>query len=215
MVEKLSLKKIEKKAFSSTYQDGLFDLLIGIFLITMGLSVMLEKTYPLADWWIAILMAPFILAFVLCKKFITIPRMGMVRFSEKRIAKIKKTVGILFVFLFLGIVVFILFSIGIIPHRWIIKGIQIPPILWAAASIIGFSLAAYSLDIKRYYFYGILFAIPLPFHVFLKYNPKFSHMSLIMFFISGVIIVVIGILLLLRFLRDYPIPSEEEGYDKK
>lgn len=215
MNNNINLKEIEKKVFSSTYQDGFFDLLIGILLISMGFSPILEKAYPLADWWIAILTAPFIVAFVLVKKFITMPRMGMVKFSEKRRAKIKKSVGILLAFLLLGIIASIVFSLGIIPYNWLSKRVQIPSIIWATASIIGFSLAAYSLNMKRYYLYGILFAIPFPFYIFLKYNPKFSHLSLIMFFISGVIILIIGTIVLVRFLRKYPQVKEEKTLPSK
>ena len=215
MNDEINLKKIEKKIFSSTYQDGLFDLLIGIFIIAMGLSLMLEKAYPLADWWIAILTVPFIAAFVLAKKFITVPRMGMVKFSEKRRAKIKKSFGILLAFLILGVIVSIVFFLGIIPNSWLSKRVQIPSMLWAIASIIGFSLAAYSLNMKRYYIYGILSAIPFPFYRFLKYNPKFSHLSLIMFFISGAIILIIGSIVLVQFLRNYPTAKEEKTLTSK
>jgi hypothetical protein len=210
MNDTINLKEIEKKVFSSTYQDGFFDLLIGILLIAMGFSPMLEKAHPLADWWIAILTVPFIVAFVLAKKFITVPRMGTVKFSEKRRAKIKKSVSILLAFLILGIIASIVFTVGIIPYSWLSKRVQIPSILWVVASIIGFSLAAYSLNIKRYYLYGILYAIPFPFYRFLKFIPKFSHLSLIMFFISGVIIIIIGTIVLVRFLRNYPQVKEEK-----
>ncbi len=215
MNDEINLKKIEKKVFSSTYQDGFFDILMGILLIAMGLSFMLEKAYPLADWWVAILTAPFIAAFVLVKKFITVPRMGMVKFSEKRRAKIKKAMGILLAFLILGVIVAIVFFLGIIPYNWLSKRVQIPSIIWATASIIGFSLAAYSLNMKRYYIYGIFYAIPFPFYRFLKYNPKFSHLSLMMFFISGAIIIIIGSIVLVQFLRNYPTVKEEKTLTNK
>jgi hypothetical protein len=214
----INLKKIEKKAFSSTYQDGLFDLLMGLLLIALGLSPILEKAYPLADWWVAILIVPFIGAFLVAKKFFTVPRMGMVKFSEKRRAKIKKSVGILLAFLLLGVVTFTLFSLGIIPYKGLIKRIQIPAIIaimWATLQLIGFSLLAYCLDIKRYYLYGILFALPLPFHIFLKYNPRFSHLSLMMFFISGTIIIIAGLIIFIRFMQNNPIPLKENNHDEK
>jgi hypothetical protein len=68
---------------------------------------------------------------------------------------------------------------------------------------------------KRYYIYGILSAIPFPFYRYLKYKPKFSHLSLIMFFISRTIIVIAGLIIFIRFMQNNPIPSKEKEYGQR
>ena len=91
MVHEISLKEIERKAFTSTFQDGMLDMYLGLFLVAMGVSPNLEKIIPTSDLWIAILMIPIMPLWWVGKKCVTIPRMGLVTFGSTRKAKLKKT----------------------------------------------------------------------------------------------------------------------------
>jgi len=43
----------------------------------------------------------------------------------------------------------------------------------------------------------------------LKQNPALGSISLIGYFVSGGVMVIIGVVLFIRFLRDYPLPAAE------
>ena len=213
MSQKMNLKELERKAFRSTFQDGLWDLFLGLQLLAWGLAPLLEEIVPLSDWWVAVLTAPLMLVYLTifaAKKYITAPRIGRVKFGSKRKAKVKGVVAMTSVILLLGLFVGALWWGGIktgLPE-WV-AGIPLPPVIWMVLFITGFSLAAYFLDFSRLYLYGVLYAISLPTRIILKQNPDLGSVSLIAYFVSGGVMVLIGVVLFIRFLRDYPIPAEK------
>jgi hypothetical protein len=209
MSHPISLKEIERKAFSSTFQDGLWDLYLGLQLLAWGLAPLLEEIVPLSDWWVAVLAAPLMLVYLAvfaAKKYITAPRIGHVKFGSKRKAKVKGVAAMTFVILLLGLFVGALWWGGTktgLPE-WV-AGIPLPPVIWMVLLITAFSLAAYFLDFSRLYLYGVLYAISLPTRIILKQNPALGSISLIAYFVSGSVMVLIGAVLFIRFLREYPL----------
>jgi len=212
MSQSINLKELERKAFTSIFQDGLWDLFLGLQLLTWGLALLLEEIVPLSDWWGAVLAAPLMLVYLaifVAKKYITAPRIGHVKFGSKRKAKVQRVVAIASGMLLLGLLVGALWWWGIktgLPE-WV-AGIPLPPVIWVVLFITGFSLAAYFLDFNRLYLYGPLYAISLPTRIILKQSPALGSISLIVYFVSGGVMVLIGTVLFIRFLHDYPIPAE-------
>ena len=210
MSQRMSLKEIERKAFRSTFQDGLWDLFMGLQLLAWGLALLLEEIVPLSDWWVAVLTAPLMLVYLTifaAKKHITAPRIGRVKFGSKRKAKVKGVVAMTFVILLLGLFVGALWWGGI--KTGLPEWVAVPPVIWMVLLITGFSLAAYFLDFSRLYLYGVLYAISLPTRIILKQNPDLGSVSLIAYFVSGGVMVLIGVVLFICFLRGYPIPAEK------
>lgn len=208
MSQNISLKEIERKVFTSTFRDGMWDIVLGLWLLTMGIAPFLEEAMPLSDLWIMILGVPVMLVLWSGKKFITIPRMGLVKFAPKRKFKLSVMLTIVSVTLFLSLLLGVLLATNSISSGLAI-GISIPVIAWVALFIVGFSVAAYFLNLNRLYAYGVLYAVTLPVHIILKQTPDFRCISLGAYFLSASIILVIGTTLLIRFLRDHPIPTEE------
>ncbi|MFQ6618861.1 MAG: hypothetical protein ACE5QV_09260 [Fidelibacterota bacterium] len=102
-MNKINLKELERKAFRSTYQDGLWDIYIGLIIISLSFFLFRSATgySPLN---ILLMLVSFCTAYALFwagKRFITLPRMGQVKFGEKRVRR-KKTMMII-----LGVVVII------------------------------------------------------------------------------------------------------------
>ena len=206
----MNLKEIERKAFMSTFQDGLWDLFLGLQLLAWGLAPLLEEIVPLSDWWVAVLTAPLMLVYLTiftAKKYITAPRIGRVKFGSKRKAKVKGVVAMTFVILLLGLFVGALWWGGV--RTGLPEWVAVPPVIWMVLLITGFSLAAYFLDLSRLYLYGVLYAISLPTRIILKQNPALGSISLIAYFVSGSVMVLIGAVLFIRFLHDYPLPAVE------
>ncbi len=208
MSQNISLKEVERKVFTSTFRDGVWDIVLGLWLLMMGVAPLLEESMPLSDWWIMILSVPVMLVLWSGKKFITIPRMGLVKFGPNRKSLLRLMLTIVSVTLFLSLFLGVLFATNSIPSE-LATGISIPVIAWVALFIVGFSVAAYFLNLNRLYAYGVLYAVTLPVRIILKQIPDLRSISLCGYFVSASIILLIGTTLLIRFLRDYPIPTAE------
>jgi len=208
MSHTINLKELERKAFRSTFQDGLWDMYLGFLLLTMGMGPVLPALNTSVMWTLVILLMLSVLAWLAFwagKKFITTPRMGLVKFGPQRKAKLKKTRAVLFLSALLGVITFVLRA------TWNIEwaAIPIPAYVWAVQAIVVFGLGAYFLDVSRFYAYGVLYAIPVPVDIVLLQNTGLPGFMFLPFGVSGVVMVLIGAVLFIRFLRDYPLLPEE------
>jgi hypothetical protein len=209
----INLKELERRAWRSTFQDGVWDIVLGLQLLAMGLAPLLEEVIPLSDWWIMILWVPIMLVLWVGKKYITVPRMGLVRFGPKRKARLTAMMAIVSISLLLSVILGVLVFTDSIPSKFA-GGISVPVITWVALFVAAFSVAAYCTDVNRLYLYGMLFAIPYPVRIILKQIPDLRGFSLLGYFIAGGIVLLVGLVLFVRFLQDYPVmpePAAEEN----
>jgi hypothetical protein len=221
MSQSISLKEIERKAFRSTFQDGLWDIFLGLLLLNMGIGTILggmlgETEMSLMPMlWIMVALTGFVavvlLAFWAGKKFITTPRIGLVKFGPQRKAKMKNLRLVLFLSVLLLVVMFILgwAAMGNALPWWVTE-IPLPLYVWPAQTVIVFGLAAYFLDVPRFYAYGVLYGLPFPVGILLVKNTDLSVLGS-MAFTYGVpvgVMVLTGVVLFIRFLRKYPRPAE-------
>ncbi|MFX0076288.1 MAG: hypothetical protein ACFE96_12660 [Candidatus Hermodarchaeota archaeon] len=209
MSEQIDLKSLEKKAYRSLFEDGLWDIFIGIIILSLGLSTLLGSLLSLPDLWITILPVAILniiafLIFYLGKKFITIPRIGFVKFGLKRKSKHLKLKLFLGAYFILNLVLFIL------PFTGLISRIQLEPLLMSL--FIGilfftfpFCVIAYLLDFTRLYFYAFLAGIGL--FLIQLLNPIVGSViaPFLTFGSFGVFIIVIGLYYFIHFLRKYPL----------
>ncbi len=207
MSHPISLKELERKAFRSTFQDGLWDMYLGFLLLIMGMGPVLPALNTSVMWTLVILLMVSVLAWLAFwagKKFITTPRMGLVKFGPQRKAKLNKTRAVLFLSALLGVIMFVLRATWNI--EWAAR-IPIPAYVWAVQAIVVFGLGAYFLDVSRFYAYGVLYAMPLPVGIVLLQNTGLPGFMFLPFGVSGGIMVIIGVVMFVRFLRDYPISA--------
>ena len=213
MNSQLSLKEAEKKAFSSFFQDGIWDLYLGILLIGFALGIVLSNS-KLPKIWIYLILIVynfgFCGAFYLSKKYITSPRMGIIRYGTTRKKKLKIVSLVLTMSVLFGAVVFI-FTLLTTKSAWT-YGISFDlllPLVWLVNAVVVFSLMAYFMDYPCFYLYGFFFGLPLSVDTILKYY--FGLRLLIPLFIfPGLILVIIGVRLLVKFLKTYPVLNNEE-----
>ena len=83
-------------------------------------------------------------------------------------------------------------------------GIPVAGVIFGVQSLIVFSLAAYFMDFTRLYFYAFLFAVSLPVTFWLKKNDVLTYPSLYVFSLTAGPMLVIGWILFVRFLRQFP-----------
>ena len=208
----LNLTEIERKAYRSTFQDGLWDIFLGLQLLLLSISTLLSniRTTKMLHMGILVLLQVLVvLAFTIGKKRITIPRMGFVKFGPKRKRRITKSRIVLLFSVLVGVVVFLIALVllqGNPAGRS--KLLLFAPVAWVVNSIVVFSLLAYYMDFTRLYLYGVLFALTVPFDVAMK---QFTVLNLdtIAFAVPGIAMLAVGMVLLVRFLHDYPTGIKE------
>ena len=203
----ISLKEAEKKAFRIRFNDGLWDVFLGCFLLIFVIAPYLSES--LGDFWSSVVFLPFwgivYLAIVLIRKYIVDPRIGTVKFGPARISKLKK---FNLVMLTVNIVAFVLgviaaLTFGRVPGQ--IYSITIGMVL-----LIGFSTAAYYLDFPRLYFYGLLVGIsPLVGEWLWSQGYATHHGFPITFGISAGIMILVGLVLFFILLFQNPLPNQE------
>lgn len=212
-----NLKEIEKKAFRSTFQDGFWDIFLGLTLLAGAVAAFLANS-GVSEGRIMIifvaLQALVLLVFIAGKKRITVPRMGFVKFGPKRKRKIWKSRITLVASVLAGLLVFLAaLAIKYYPAGQP-KLLLLFPAAWVANSIIVFSLLAYYLDCTRLYAYGVLFALPVPVDMLVNelLGVKLITIALA---VSATIMLLVGTVLLTRFLRDYPLAVKDESNGKE
>ena len=203
MNEKINLKEMEKKAWKSCFQDGLWDIFLGLILLGFGISPFIEEitgvTYLIS--YIILLSLGYII-FYGGKKYITIPRIGNVKFGPKRKSKKIKVVIILAISVIFGLAAILLTQTDLIPYN---IDISIWGIIFAINALIVFSLMAYYLDFPRLYIYSIFFATSIFIVETSSSHGGSTSDTVIGFGMFGVVAVLVGLLHLTRFVRRYPL----------
>jgi hypothetical protein len=215
MSQNFDLKAIERKAFRSTYQDGLWDINLGLIVIGMAMFVFRpEEGYSALNFlWMMVTCLVANLIFWAGKKFITVPRMGQVRFGEIRKQKARTLAIIMAVFILVqgGIVLLTALSwknpdlaakINSVLNAGNMERLAVATVgsLFVGPSFI---LVAYFNDFLRGYYIAILMALAV-FMMILFNQPIYP-------LIVGGLIVVPGLVLFVQFLRQHPLPPHEVG----
>lgn len=201
MSQEIDLKRIERKGYLSFYQDGIWDLFIGLSFIGMAVGVFYN--YPGIT---AIIPALALVIVPGLKKLITLPRLGYVKLSPAREVKIRKNISSLVLLLtltaVLGGIVFFAYTGNSGWQRWI-KSLALLPfgaVLSLIAGAVGFLYG-----IKRVLIYAVLILVIFIIGHILELRPTF-HFSVI-----GITMTLVGLAMLIRFISKYPRPSEEEA----
>jgi hypothetical protein len=198
----LDMKEIERRAYLTLSEDGIIDIVIGcVFLgwgslLAAGPASLIGLLVPLALglWYVG-------------KRFLTIPRVGLVIPSKKMESKFRNYAALLLVFgiiLLVGIVIWQVSGGGSIgKHSLGLLGLAIAA---------GISSAAFLLDAKRLYAYAALLFIA--FAVGESLNPGITTIDtfLVSVILASGLIVLSGLVVLIRFLRKYPLPAKEDRH---
>jgi hypothetical protein len=212
---RIDLKKIERKAFQSTFQDGLWDVYYGI--MTISLSAVLfqpAEGYNLTNLLMAV--ATLIISFLVLhigQDYITGPRMGYARFGKRRLWRL--IIGVVSVAVVGVVILVITNNIGAVwvdpaerkslslPFR-IPEAMKLPfAALMGSFAGIGMALIAIFGHYTRGYYIAIL--IGLAFFLMLSLNQPFYPILL------GSMVLIPGVVIFIRFLKTHPRPSVDEA----
>lgn len=213
MKQQIDLKQIERKVWMSFYEDGLWDIYLGIMLMAMAVGALLwdigtRSEVTLVVIYMCLVGAAFVFLWF-GKRFITIPRIGRVNFGPKGRARKKRTSIVFALSVLVGLVLFIIITINIKNTLSRVLSLDIfVPAVWVANMLIVFSLAAYFLHFNRLYLIGVMFAIGLPLDIVLR---ELTHQDLTFFAfgIPAMVILIMGGVVLARFIRKYPVLEGE------
>ncbi len=209
MFASISAKELEKRAFRSTFQDGIWDIYLGMLLLLMGLSVALSRLTSLPERTLGALLFVItifiMIGFFVGKKYVTTPRMGVVKFSAERKKKVMKVRVVLSISALLGLAVYLGFG-RLTAMTGSLPGWVTPLVLFGGMSIAVFSLGAWYLDYTRAYLYGWCYALAFPIGIWLQDSTEFGFLISYVFF--ALVMIVPGIIILIRFVRDHPVPVE-------
>jgi hypothetical protein len=212
MSTQLNLKEIERKAFRSTYEDGLWDIYFGLIVICMSIFIYRPASgYSPMNIILAVLaMSVAYSLFWAAKKYITLPRMGQVRFGDIRRKK-RTTMAI-----FLSFVVLVqLIILGLTTLGWLnpevgtrvngfLKSKDLMDLTVALIGslfvVVGMTLTSYFSDFPRGYFIAAMMALAVFLMIYLN-QPVYP-------ILIGALMIIPGAVLFLRFLKKYPLPGE-------
>jgi len=194
------LKEIERKA-NLYHGDGLIDIAIGFVILLAGIAEIFDWTAFGGIWvvlWLPIMMS--------AKKSITVPRMRYIDFTPKAQWKVK------LVIVTIMLAVAVLFTLGLVVFT---KNEALPPwltawlreysrMVWPAALVGVGWLIAWATGVKRLYAYAALAVIAFAGGYW--FNLNFP----LLFTVLGAVILLAGMVVLVRFVRKYPIPKDKQ-----
>jgi hypothetical protein len=202
----INTKEIERRVFLTYHKDGIIDIYLGLSIVTLSivmLSTLLEGTEASMMWGgMTGTFALFPIFYRESKKRYTFPRLGYVKFSEKKGRSrnsIMMLLGLGTLSALMGLWAFFLGSKGdvlwietIIAH-W----------HWFLASLfLGlFLLFGYITDLKRLYYYGLGSFVLFASGNFVPVKGFWLVLAL------GGAMMTTGLILLQRFKREYPLES--------
>ncbi|MDH5438338.1 MAG: hypothetical protein OEX76_05500 [Candidatus Bathyarchaeota archaeon] len=196
MAEKINLKKIERKAYTSYHQDGLIDVFAGFLILSFGLWLILDMAWM---GWILWFVA--VSAYAAAKRVVTIPRIGFVKFAPHRAkALVTSALIVLSLFAFLGVVAFMQTEGGGTP-LWLLFAIENYMLVIGVSVAASFCVVGYTFRIRRMYAYALLTLIMFVTGHFLYY-PLHYYVILL-----GSLILLFGLAMLVRFIRRYPLST--------
>jgi MFS family permease len=206
MAQQISLREAERRAFRTTYNDGLWDIYLGCFFLMFVIGPYLSPS--LGDLWSSAVFLPFwVLAYLaiwLIRKHVVTPRVGVAKFGQARKAKLMKLSLVMLVF---NVIAFILglvaaTSLNVVPG-------QIFSVFIGLLLLTGFSIAAYFLDFNRLYLYGLLVGFSPLVGEWLWTNGYAAHHGFpIAFGTASSIMILVGLVVFIRLLHDNPFPVE-------
>jgi len=202
MTEKINLKEIERKAYTSYHQDGLIDVFAGFLILSFGLWLILDMAWMGWILWFVV-----ISAYAAAKRVFTIPRIGFVKFAPHRVKALVTIAVIVFsLFALLGVVVFMQVEGGSTPV-WLLFAIENYMLVIGVSVAAIFCVVGYTFRIRRMYAYALLTLIMFVTGHFL-YFPLYYYMTLL-----GTLILFSGLAMLIRFVRRYPLSATRSTGD--
>lgn len=187
--------ELQQRTYASYHQDGLIDMIIGWAILGFGINMALDSSAFLFLGWLPIVF------YVPIKNRVTVPRIGYVKFSASNSLIIGIVLAVLLVLL-LGIFILLIVGPNIIPvqiNEWFSEYYLL---LFGGLLGLGFAGTASATGITRFYAYAIMLVLIIAGGIWLNVPAAIYVIA------AGLVIEIVGIILMVRFLRRYPMANE-------
>jgi hypothetical protein len=216
MSNQFDLKSIERRAFRSTFEDGLWDMYLGLVMAAMAVFMYRPaRGYSPLNIILAVLLT--ILAYNLYragKRHITLPRMGQVRFGpirKRRKAVLAIVLGGL-ILLQVGVLLLTVFGwlnpdVSKEINTTLIQNDLMDMVVASIGALFvgtGLSLVAFFNDVPRGYYNAFVVSLAAFLMIWLN-QPVYS-------LILASLVAIPGLVLFVRFLRKYPLPNGQAAH---
>jgi hypothetical protein len=210
MSESPNLQDVQKRTLRLVnFEDGLWDLLLGgIFLMLAIYPITRELIGP--TWNFALflgILGVFVLAQLYLRRVVSGPRLGYVRPRQTQKTRILRFVVIALVLLTLSLVLVTLLSPVDAPSAPLPERSYLVEWIVILAMGIIFSAMGYIFGVTRVYFYGWMLGFANLASVYLSHSAGWT--LLVPLATAAMIIILIGVTLLVRFLDNYPVHTQE------
>ena len=200
------LQRIERSTFRSVADSGLWDIVLASLVAMFAIAPLLSGR--LGDFWSAAVFLPFFAILLLGIRVVQArviqPRIGIVEFSRQRLRRLT----VLSVVMLVVNIVFFAVGIVAVARAPSLQG-PIVPLTMSLMVLVGFSLAAFFLEIPRVFGYGLLLSLAPPIGEILFRRGYASHHGFpIVFGVCATVILVSGVV---RFVRFLPPPLHVNG----
>ena len=208
MNEIINLKEIEKRSYRAYFQTGVYDVAFGVLILSFAIAPVLRDVLGL--FYILFVIIPSSLIILLGMKYLIIPRVGIVKYGEKRESAKKKMRIITVLSTTILAALLALTAAGVFPGfiGETLSGVMFMLIIGIIVIIL-MGFIAYIMYFKNMLYYGLAIGIGIPTAEFLHGVVGAPLDSLITFGTLGSLLLIYGLVNLSHFLKKYPIPNEE------
>lgn len=204
MEQKINLSLLEKHTAAEIFQTGIVDIGIGLIFIVSSLAMLFDDI----RYYIDIMYIIPVLFIILGVKYIANPRMGVVKLAKKRVKKNRRLMITLTTFLVIMVTLTFFGNSNTIPEninpRWIITGI----IFSICVAI------AYFMNFDRMFIYAFLISGAFNLSEEIRESPGIISEGGYAYLLASLILIIVGVIYLVRFLKKYPMPEKQITYDK-
>ena len=196
MPREAGLEHLEERAYRETYSDGLIDIFVGLSLVWIGAAwIWLEDFAGLAG----VLPAVFLTSMIALRKRFLEDRTGYVKFGKERRQWERRNLAAVLtggVLMFLvGVAVFLAVTQTGSGTDWMA---ELVPGLLAWLLALGAVVLAFLFGVRRLFLYAGALTVAGAVTVWADANPGWPLLT------SGVVMLAVGIVMTVRFVRRYP-----------
>ena len=203
MEQKINLEKLEKRTAAGIFQTGIIEIGIGMIFIVSSLAMIFDNI----RFYIDILYVVPVVFIILSVRYIAQPRMGMVKLSKRRVRNNKRLITALTIFLIVMVMLTVFGNTSAISElinpKWIVIGI----IFFICIAI------AYFMSFDRMYFYAYLLSGTFYLSEVIRDNPGIISDGGYAYLFASIVLISIGLVYLVKFLKKYPLPGKDVSYD--
>ncbi|MBN1963407.1 MAG: hypothetical protein JW910_02100 [Anaerolineae bacterium] len=214
MSHPIDLKALERRAWLSNFTDGMWDIFLGLLLLNWAILALLSSSGLDKGWQYVVGIGFMLFAAAILwagKRFITVPRLGRVRMRAEATIGAHRANRVFAGALIAGIVcllIVLLLAAQGIAEPDVDLSVFVFPLAFALGLLILFGLGAYFLQFGRLFLIGVLYALTVPVDTALSefYGIEADYL---VFAVAAGFILLMGGVLLARFLQAHPLPEQE------